>query len=208
MGPAFGVAFILAAAVLAVRGANVDSLVTALRITARWSFLLFWIAYCGSALGKLCGRAFAPLARRGREFGLAYAAAQLIHLGLVVWLFRISPRQPISTRSAIFFSIGIFWTYLLAVLSFGNFAEALGPRGWRAVRVTGMNYILLAFGLDFIAPLIHPVAAPSLSPLIAYVPFAAMSVAAPILVLAAAALYQMEMRYSHSDLGPAAGQAN
>jgi hypothetical protein len=63
---------------------SANALVTALRLTARWSFLLFWMAYTGSAMGALFGPAFEVLARRGREFGLAYAAAHLIHLGLVV----------------------------------------------------------------------------------------------------------------------------
>ena len=81
---AFGIALVLAAAVLAIKGVDAKSLVIALRLTARWSFLLFWVAYAGGAMATLFGPALEPLARRGREFGLAYAAAQLIHLGLVV----------------------------------------------------------------------------------------------------------------------------
>jgi hypothetical protein len=58
----------------------------ALRMTARWSFLLFWVAYAGGALATLFGPALAPLSGRGREFGLAFAAAHLVHIGLVIWL--------------------------------------------------------------------------------------------------------------------------
>src|SRR5260370_34079585 len=114
MGMAFGVGLCLAAVVLAIEGIDVNSLKIALRVTARWSFLLFWVAYAGGAMATLFGPAFAPLARRGREFGLAYAAAQLIHLGLVVWLFLITFRPPLSGQSLVFFFTGIVWTYLLA----------------------------------------------------------------------------------------------
>ena len=150
---AFGVALGLAAAVLAIKGTDAKSLVMALQVTARWSFLLFWVAYAGRAVTELFGPAFAPLARRGREFGLAYASALLIHLGLVVWLFHISSRAPLSGTSFAFFVLGMVWTYLLAVLSFGRLAEALGPSGWRVVRVAGLNYILYAFAIDFVTTL-------------------------------------------------------
>jgi hypothetical protein len=203
MGLAFGVALILAAAVLAIKGVDAKSLVMALRLTARWSFLLFWMAYAGGAMTTLFGPALEPLSRRGREFGLAYAAAQLIHLGLVVWIFLITFRPPLSGQSLVFFSTGIVWTYLLAVLSFGSLAEGLGPSGWRILRFTGLNYILFAFASDFVPPMIRPRAAQyGALALVAYLPFAAMSIAAPLLVLAAAAHRRLGMRYSRE--GPVA----
>jgi hypothetical protein len=203
MGMAFGIALVLAAAVLAIKGVDAKSLVMALRLTARWSFLLFWVAYAGGAMTTLFGPALEPLARRGREFGLAYAAAQLIHLGLVVWIFLITFRPPLSGQSLVFFSTGIVWTYLLAVLSFGSVAEGLGPSGWRILRFTGLNYILFAFASDFVPPMIRPGAAQyGALVLVAYLPFAAMSVAAPLLVLAAAAHRRLGMRYSRE--GPVA----
>src|SRR5579871_5956870 len=120
---ASGVALGLAAAVLVLKGTSSVGLVMALRVTARWSFVLFWVAYVGRAMGELFGRAFAPIGRRGREFGLSYAAAQLIHVGLVVWLFQIASSPPLAGRLLEFFVIGIVWTYLLAVLSFGRLVE-------------------------------------------------------------------------------------
>jgi hypothetical protein len=202
MGMAFGVALCLATAVLAIKGTDAKSLVIALQLTARWSFLLFWVAYAGGAMARLFGPAFAPIARRGREFGLAYAAAQLIHVGLVIWLFQISSRPPLSGTGFDFFVLAIVWTYLLALLSFGRLAEALGPSGWRIVRIAGLNYILYAFAIDFVTPVIrHGTAEYGVWRLVAYVPFAAMSVAAPLLVLAAAAHRRLGMRYSRAELG-------
>ena len=80
MGAAFAVALALTIAVFAVKGIDI---VQALRLTARWSFLLFWLAYAGGAMATLFGPTLKPIAAHAREFGLAYAAAQLVHLGLV-----------------------------------------------------------------------------------------------------------------------------
>ena len=202
MGLAFAIAFGLAATVLTRKGTDAKSLVMALQLTARWSFLLFWMAYAGGAMAALFGSALEPLAGRGRELGLAYAAAHLIHLGLVVWLFRISPSAPLSGEGFVFFMIAMVWTYLLAIFSFGGLSKTLGSRGWRAMRTAGLNYILLAFAVDFLPGGIHGIAHHEVGRLVRYAPFAAMSVAAPVLVLAAAARRRLGMRYSPAGLGP------
>jgi hypothetical protein len=83
----------------------------------------------------------------------------------------------------LFFLVGLFFTYLLAFLSFGG-VKALGSL-WRPLRFVGMNYILIAFARDFILPVIHPKPTQyNLAHFIAYAPFAAACIAAPLLVLA------------------------
>jgi len=67
----------------AVFGAGERGTHVALQATARLSFVLFWPAYCAAALAALFGPSFQPLQRHVREFGLAFAAAHLVHLGLV-----------------------------------------------------------------------------------------------------------------------------
>jgi hypothetical protein len=119
----------------------------ALRATARWSFLLFWPAYTGAALARLFGNHFTRIARRGRDFGLAFGAAQLVHVGLVVWLFYQAPG---SNGGMAFFWIEIFCTYLLALLSLQKLQATLGPRLWRTLRTAAMEYIALVFAADFI----------------------------------------------------------
>jgi hypothetical protein len=195
MSVAFCVALALATSVLAVMGTDAKSISVALRLTARWTFLLFWMAYAGRAMSELFGPALAPLGRRGREFGLAFAAAHLVHIGLVVWLYQISTSPPLSGSLFVFFTIGIVWTYLLATLSFGGLSKALGPVGWRLVRILGLNYILLAFARDFVFSVVHSgVAHEGVWHFVAYVPFAAMSVIAPLLSFAAAAHRRWAMR--------------
>lgn len=184
MGTAFGFALAIAVAILAVQGAGNSGTRLALEITARFSFLLFFLAYAGGAIANLFH--IAQLAGRGREFGLAFAAAHLVHVGLIVWLGIILGRVPLSGGLLLFFMIALFATYLLAGLSFGG-VKSIGPAAWRWIRFLGMNYILIAFARDFVLPVLYP--KPSqINPghYLFYAPFMALSLAAPLLTLLAA----------------------
>ena len=171
MAAGFLVAFALAAVVIALFGTGIGGIVLALRVTARWSFLLFWFAYAGGALAKLAGTGLFGLQRNGRNLGLSFASAQLVHVGLVLW-FLIIATEP--SGRMIFFWVGILCTYLLALFSLPQLSNALGPRLWPALRGTALEYIALVFAFDFILePLnVHGFKAYPLS----YLPFALMLV--------------------------------
>ena len=180
MGAAFGTALAITAVTLALHGTDNKSTRLALELTARFSFVLFWLAYAGGALAALFH--IDALAGRGREFGLAFAAAHLVHIGLVIWLGILMGKVPLSGGLLIFFLVGLGFTYLLALLSFGG-ARALGPL-WRPLRFVGMNYILIAFARDFVLPVLYPKPTQyNVAHFLAYAPFAAASVIAPLLVL-------------------------
>jgi hypothetical protein len=182
MGTAFAVALAIAAIVLGLNGPDNKSVRLALELTARWSFLLFFLAYAGNALAALFG--WQALGGRARQFGLSFASAHLVHVGLVIWLGTIMGKVPLSGGLLLFFLIALFFTYLLAALSFGG-VKALGP-AWPPLRFIAMNFILIAFGRDFVLPVIHPKPTQyNWAHFMAYAPFAALSVAAPLLVLAA-----------------------
>jgi hypothetical protein len=141
MTSSFLVAAALTAIVFGLVGVH-DRVGVALRVTARWSFLLFWFAYTGSAMATLWGPPFDPLLRHGREFGLAFASAQLVHVGLIL-LSR-------SGAGMAFFWVGIVFTYLLALFSLPRVRDAVGPLLWRISLVIALNYIALVFAADFI----------------------------------------------------------
>ncbi len=148
MASAFAVALLIASVTLTLRGANQEGTVQALRLTARWSYLWFWAAYTAGAWATLLGPRLRPVAARAREFGLAFAAAHLVHVGLVVWLYRIAVHPP-GGRTLVFFGVAVFFTYLLALLSFRQFASRLAPRAVSVIRTVGVEYIALAFLVDF-----------------------------------------------------------
>jgi hypothetical protein len=179
---AFGIALAIAVVVLVLQGADNKGTRLALELTARWSFLLFWLAYVGNATAQLFG--VRSLAGHRREFGLAFASAHLVHIGLVIWLGVILGRVPLSGGLLLFFLIALFATYLLAGLSFGG-VKALGA-AWPPLRFVAMNYILIAFGRDFVLPVLYPKPAQlNIGHFLFYAPFMLASIAAPLLVLTA-----------------------
>jgi hypothetical protein len=181
MAAAFGAALAITAITLALHGTDNKATRLALELTARFSFVLFWLAYAGGAIATLFR--IEALAGRGREFGVAFAAAHLVHVGLVIWLGVLMGKVPLSGGLLLFFLAGLFFTYLLALLSFGG-ARALGPL-WRPLRFIGMNYILIAFARDFVLPVLYPKPNQyNVAHFVAYAPFAAASILAPLLVLA------------------------
>jgi hypothetical protein len=180
MGAAFGLALVIAVVILVDKGTGESGIRFALRVTARWSYLWFWLAYAGGALAVLLGSNFQSLARRSREFGLAFASAHLVHVGLVLWLYYLLRRPPLTGSLLIFFSIGIFWTYLLALLSSRRLSAMLGPTLWRIVRTVGVEYIAITFLFDFARKPIYGIRS-----MVFYAPFLVLAIAGPLLRLAA-----------------------
>jgi hypothetical protein len=146
---AVGGALALAGAVLADYGTGPDGIGQAVRYTARWSFLYFWLSYTGGAMAILFGPAFAGLARSARNLGLAFAAALQVHIGLVVWLGVVIGQIPLQGGLLLFFLVALFFSYLLTLVSFGIGTHNLGPL-WRPLLFLGTTYILIAFGRDFV----------------------------------------------------------
>jgi hypothetical protein len=147
MAVGFLIAFGLAAIVISTFGADEPGTVLALRVTARWSFLLFWLAYVGGAMARLFGSRLDGLARMGRELGLAFASAQLIHIAFVLWLYHIATGP---SDAMTFFWLGIVCLYALALSSLPQLRNLFEPRTWRVFRTIAIEYIALVFAEDFI----------------------------------------------------------
>jgi hypothetical protein len=181
MAAAFLVCLLLAVSALAVFGAGERGTVLALRLTARWCFLLFWFAYAAGPLARLWNlNLFAELARHGREFGLAFAAALAVHVALILWHYRIATPPD---GAMLFFWVGIFFAYLLALFSLPGLRDALGPRLWHVVLTLAIEYIALVFAVDFI---LDPLQAAGVGKYpLSYVPFVVMLVGAALLRLTA-----------------------
>jgi hypothetical protein len=193
---ALGGALALAADILADRGTGLDGIGLAVRYTARWSFVFFWLSYVGSALATLFGSAFAGLARSARSLGLAFAAALQVHIGLVIWLGVVMGHTPLSGGLLWFFLAALLSTYLLALLSWGIGTRTLG-RLWRPLLFVATTYILIAFGRDFVQGALDPNMR-SWRYAAEYLPFAALSLVALPLRLAAF----LRLRYRQRSAAP------
>jgi hypothetical protein len=166
----------LAAALAAV--AITREFTAALALSARVAFLFFWPAYAGGALTSLFGGIFLPLKQHARELGLAFAGAILVHLGFVVRLCVVGPAP--STSTFVIFGTAAAFVLLLTLLSISRVRELLPRRFWPPLRFAAMNYIALAFLLDFAKfPL------DDLRQGFAYLPFLALAIVGPALRLAA-----------------------
>jgi hypothetical protein len=177
---AFCASLVLAVFVLATMGTGERGTSIALQLTGRFSLLLFWPAYAGGAMATLFGPRFGVLAKHGREFGLAYASAQLVHVGLVAHIVSVS--RPLTLDSIMpFFAVGVLWTYLLALSSVERVCNLFAPGFWRVLRNIGLEYLALVFFVDFVMqPIGH-----HFRHLLAYLPFSVLIILGPILRMAA-----------------------
>lgn len=175
----FGAALFAAVAILFLRGVGEREIVTALAVTGRLTFLLFWPAYSAGALFTLFGSAFQPLRGRARELGLAFVAALTVHLGLIGLLSVLV--APPAFGVFLFFGGAAIFAYLLAVFSFDPFHRMLGVERWQLLSFVAMNYLAYAYITDFTNQLPYH----GLKQTIFYLPFLLMSLAGPSLRLAA-----------------------
>ncbi len=179
MTGAFSAALVIAAVVLAHYGSSARATNTALMVTARFSFLLFWLAYAGGGFAVLLDPLIPPVAqflrRHGRDFGLAFASAHLVHIGLVGWLVWIG--APPGRAVFVFFVPPLLVLYLLVLFSLPSLQQWLGRGRWAVLCTVGMTYIAYAFAADFLGDPFNT----HMQHLILYSPFAVLSVAGPLL---------------------------
>ena len=168
----------LSAALAALAMSRHKDITAALAMSARVAFIFFWPAYVGGALTSLFGSVFLPLKEHARELGLAFAAAILVHLGFVVRLCLVGPVP--SPETFVVFGTAALFALLLAVLSISRVRGLLPRRFWPPIRFVAMNYIALAFLMDF-----RRVPLDDLRQTLAYLPFATLAVLGPALRFAA-----------------------
>jgi hypothetical protein len=197
---AFGGALGLAVAVLVSYGTGPDGIGQAVRYTARWSFLYFWLSYAGGAMATLFGPAFAGLARQTRALGLAFVTALQVHIGLVIWLGIVIGQIPLQGGVLWLFLVALLFTYLLALLSFGIGMRNLGPL-WRPLLFLGTTYILIAFGRDFLLGALA-LKTPDWRHAAEYVPFALLSLTAILLRIAAFLRQRLGLRSATGSDAP------
>jgi hypothetical protein len=172
------VAFLTAAAAaawpLATLGFGEHGFQMAAGWAARVAFIFFWLTYTGRSISSLLSFHSRTL-ERGRAFGLAFAAALLVHLVLIAWLFHISARQPLGNMGILYFGVGALWTYAIALFSISPFREQANQRWLYVARMLGTEYILLLFALDFVIDPIRNHGSYSLE----YFPFTILTIGAP-----------------------------
>lgn len=132
---------------------EVDGVRMVIRFTARTSLLLFGLAFSAGALARLRPNAWTRWQRRNRRaLGVSFAASHAIHAVAIVCFAAMSPplfREATSAASFIFGGVGYAFIIAMTATSFDRGADAIGPRAWRILHLSGGYYLLLQFMVSF-----------------------------------------------------------
>jgi DMSO/TMAO reductase YedYZ heme-binding membrane subunit len=142
---------VMSAMAIALQPDLVEGLRSAIRATARSSFMLFLVAFTASAFAVLVPTPFSKALVRERRFiGLAFAFSHFIHavliyaygqLNTVFWPARtVIDNIPGTT--------GYVFILLMALTSFKGPARLLGPKAWKALHLTGLWVIVAVFAFS------------------------------------------------------------
>jgi DMSO/TMAO reductase YedYZ heme-binding membrane subunit len=144
---------VLSVGIAGLRQFEVDGVRMAIRFTARTSLLLFCLAFGAGALARLWPNAWTRWLRRNRRpLGVSFAASHAIHAVAIVAFAAMSPlqfRDATSMATFIFGSVGYAFIIAMTATSFDRTADAVGPRAWRILHLTGGYYLLLQFMVSF-----------------------------------------------------------
>jgi sulfoxide reductase heme-binding subunit YedZ len=144
---------VLSVGIAGLRQFEVDGVRMVIRFTARTSLLLFCLAFGAGALARLWPNAWTRWLRRNRRpLGVSFAASHAIHAVAIVAFAAMSPpqfRDATSMATFIFGSVGYAFIIAMTATSFDRTADAVGPRAWRILHLTGGYYLLLQFMVSF-----------------------------------------------------------
>lgn len=147
------VTLLMTAAMLLSQPFGVEGLRSAIRATARSSFVLFLAAFLASALVTLLpGAASRQLLRERRYIGLAFAFSHSVHGALIYLYAQRYPELFWAVRTAVANipgSLGYLFILLLTLTSFKAPMRLLGPRLWKGLHSTGTWVLAAVFCLSF-----------------------------------------------------------
>jgi DMSO/TMAO reductase YedYZ heme-binding membrane subunit len=142
---------VLAAVVLATRGAGEEGLLALNRGLVRVGFPLFALAFSASSLHALWpGTATRWLLARRRALGLGFALAHFAHGAAIVALFAASDRPLVPDATLVGGGIGFAFVALMAATSNDAAQRRLGARRWRCLHATGAWVVWSIFAFTYL----------------------------------------------------------
>lgn len=131
----------------------VDALRSAIRVTARTSFVLFLLTFLASSLVILLpNQSTKALLRERRFLGLSFAFSHLVHGILILIYATMFPETFWNGRTAtanIPGSVGYLFILLLTITSFPVMVRLLGGSVWKLLHSTGSWVIVALFCYSF-----------------------------------------------------------
>jgi sulfoxide reductase heme-binding subunit YedZ len=126
----------------------VEGLRSAIRATARSSFVLFIAAFTASAFAVLTPSPFTKALVRERRFiGLAFAFSHFVHAVLIYFYGQLHTgfwpaRSVIDNTPG---TLAYVFIVLMAITSFKTPAKLMGPKAWKRLHSIGMWIIVAVF---------------------------------------------------------------
>ena len=131
-----------------VSGAAVEAIKFAMRSTARFSFLIFFVVFCIGPAHKLWPNATTQALLEWRRYiGVCFASVHSVHVWLIIFLFWITPEIdlaaniPVPLYELLLGGGALVLMYLMVATSFDRVTRIVGMRNWRRLHVIGMYSI-------------------------------------------------------------------
>jgi DMSO/TMAO reductase YedYZ heme-binding membrane subunit len=121
---------------------------SAIRATARSSFVLFLLAFTASAFAVLVPSPLSKsLVRERRFIGLAFAFSHLVHALLIYWYGQLNTEfwPGRTTLGNVPGTVGYVFILLLALTSFKSTTRLIGTTAWKRLHTTGMWVVAAIF---------------------------------------------------------------
>src|SRR3954452_9445419 len=132
---------------------EVDGIRMVIRFTARSSLLLFCLAFGAAALARLWPHAWTRWLRRNRRaIGVSFAASHGLHAAAIAAFAAQDPAgfaAATSLASDVFGGVGYAFIVAMTATSFDRTAQAIGPRAWRILHLSGGYYLWFQFMVSF-----------------------------------------------------------
>jgi sulfoxide reductase heme-binding subunit YedZ len=139
--------------IASMRQFDVDGVRMVIRFTARTSLLFFCLAFSAAALARLWPNGWTRWQRRNRRYlGVTFAASHGLHaiaIGCYAVMDPAGYAAATSAASYIFGGLGYAFIIAMTATSFNPTAQAIGPRAWRTLHLTGGYYLLFQFTVSF-----------------------------------------------------------
>lgn len=144
----------LVAVVFLVSGWNEAAVRTVVRLTARWSVVLFLLAFTAASLCRMHPSAATKWLLRNRRYvGVAFALSHFVHLFALVMLARFFPDPFVGDLDAVtLVGGGIAYGLIaaMAITSTDRAVAAMGRTGWRRLHLVGSYYIWILFAQSYV----------------------------------------------------------
>ena len=132
---------------------EVDGIRMVIRFTARSSLLLFCLVFGAAALERLWPNAWTRWLRRNRRaLGVSFAASHGLHAAAIAAFAALDQAgfaAATSLASYVFGGLGYAFIIAMTATSFNRTAQAIGPRAWRILHLTGGYYLWFQFMVSF-----------------------------------------------------------